>query len=168
MYTLLHTASYNGQVDTMRWLLNHGADANSYSSGGFTPLNEAACEMQLEAVQVLFDHHADINSQDRTGRTSLYWILSHCGSKKKFVYMVQLLLKLGVNPNICTTENHRAPLHEASSQGLLEATRLLLSHEAKVDEKDKWGNTPFQLAASGGHEELTKLLVEHGAVPPSQ
>jgi ankyrin repeat protein len=29
-------------------------------------------------------------------------------------------------------------------------------------ERDK---TPFQVAASKGHVELTKLLVEHGAVP---
>ena len=166
--TPLFAASFHGQVDIIRWLLNHGTDVDACSPDGYTPLNEAACAMQLEAVQVLFDHHADINSQDGMGRTSLYWILAHFGSNEKFVDMVQLLLELGANPNICTTDNHRTPLHEASSQGLLEAARLLLSHEAKVDEKDRWGKTPFQLAASKGHEELTKLLVEHGAVPPSQ
>ena len=165
--TPLYAASSHGQVDIMRWLLNHGADVDVCYSGRYTPLCAAAYSIHLEAVQVLFDHHVDINSQDRTGWTSLYWILSRCGSKEKFVDMVRLLLELGADPNICTID-HTTPLHQASSQGLLEAARLLLSHGAKVDEKDGKGRTPFELAASKGHEELMKLLVEHGAVPPSQ
>ena len=164
--TPLYAASYHGQVNVIRWLLNHGADVDAFTSDGYTPLTVAACEMQLEVVQVLFDHHADINSQDRRDWTSLYWILSLCGSKAKFVDMVRLLLELGADPNICAND-HTTPLHEASSQGLLEATRLLLSHGAKVDEKNVWGMTPLQLATSEGHQELTKMLVEHGAVPPS-
>jgi ankyrin repeat protein len=69
-----------------------------------------------------------------------------------------------MDPNICNNE-HRTPLHEASSHGLLEAAQLLLSYGANVDEKDGEGNPAFQVAASKGHAELTKLLVEHGAVP---
>ena len=164
--TPLYAASSHGQVDIMRWLLNHGADIDACDSDGFTPLRRAAYELQLEAVQVLFEHHADINSGDIEGRTSLYGILVVYDSAEKLVDMVRLLLELGADPNICTN-NHRTPLHQASSQGFLEAARLLLSHGAKVDEKDVRGRTPFQLAASYGYVELTKLLVEHGAVPPS-
>ena len=166
--TPLYAASSHGQVDIIRWLLNRGADVDARTSDGDTPLSQAAFKMQLGAVQVLFDHHADINSQDTAGRTSLYSILAYCGSKEKFADMVRLLLELGADPNICATFNQRTPLHDASSQGLLKAARLLLSHGAQVDEKDGWETTPFELAASKGHEELTKLLVEHGAVPPSQ
>ena len=164
--TQLYAASYLGQVDIIRWLLNHGADIDACALNGFTPLRRAAYMMQLEAVQVLFEHHADINSRDIYGWTSLYWILADCAWKEKLVEMVRLLLELGADPNICTND-HRTPLHVASSQGLIEAARLLLSHGVKVDEKDWKGETPFQLAASNGHEELMKLLVEHGAVSPS-
>jgi len=59
--------------------------------------------------------------------------------------------------------NGSTPLHEASSGGSLEVTRLLLSHGANVDEQDSDGRTPFQVASS---DELRKLLLEHGAVPP--
>ena len=162
-YTPLHAASYSGQVDISRWLLNHGADANSLSSDGFTPLSEAANTMHLELVQLLLEHRADINLQDSKGRTPLYYIFANCSSKEIFVDMVRLLLELGADPNICTN-NHKTPLHEASSRRLLEAARLLLSHRAKVDEKDGEGRTPYQLAAS---DEMTKLLLEHGAVPPT-
>ena len=67
----------------------------------------------------------------------------------------------GADPNICN-DNHRTPLHEALSHGLLEAARLLLGYGAKVDEKDDKGKTPYQLATS---DAMRKLLVEHGAVP---
>ena len=73
------------------------------------------------------------------------------------------LLELGADPNIY---RNSTPLHQASSCGLLEVVRLLLSYGAKVNVKDKEGKTPFQVAASKGHHEITELLLEHGAVPP--
>ena len=167
-YTPLHAASFHGQIDTMRWLLDHGADANARADYQFTPLSEAACQMHLEAVDVLLQSNADIDLKYSGGCTTLYWVLSHCGSKEKFVdMMVRRLLEHGADPNICE-DSHKTPLHEASSRGLLEAARLLLSYGAKADEKNGEGNTPFQLAAAEGHDELTKLLLEYGVVPPSQ
>ena len=165
----LHAASFGGQVDILRWLLSHGADANTLSSNGFTPLSEAADGMQFEAIQVLLGHNADINFADNAGRTPLYLVLYYRSSEEKFVDMVRLLLEHGADPNISTSDlAHSTPLHLAASRGLLEVARLLLSHGAKVDEKDGEGKTPFQLAADEEHEELTKLLLEHGAVPPNQ
>ena len=160
-------APSDGQINLVRWLLDHGADVNFHNENGFTPLLEAVHAMQFEAVQVLLEHNADINSQDIQGRTPLYWILSYCSWKAKFVDIVRLLLERGTDPNICNNDRS-TPLHEASSQGLLEPARLLLSHGAKVDEKDGYDKTPFQLAASKGHNQLMNLLVEHGAVPPSE
>ena len=52
----------------------------------------------------------------------------------------------------------------------LRLTRIRLSslwlttYKAKVDEVDKMGMTPIQLATSNGHEELTKVLLAHGGV----
>ena len=164
--TPLYAASYDGDVDIILWLLNHGADPNA-SWSSYTPLFEVAGRMHLEAVQVLLEHNADINSKSLKGETPLYWIFSYCRTDGKLLDMVRLLLDHGADPNIWNND-HTTPLHEASSHGLLEATRLLLSHGARVDEKDGNGKTPFQVASSNGHDELTKLLVEYGAVPPSQ
>ena len=163
--TPLRVAPHHGQVDVMRWLLDHGADVNARSISHFTPLFQAANAGQVEAVQVLLEHNANVNARNIYGDTPLYWTLSKCNSMEDIVDMVRLLLEHGADPNIC--KNHTTPLHEASSRGFLEAARLLLIHGAKVDEKDWEGKTPFQLAADGKHDELTKLLVEHGAVPPS-
>ena len=161
--TPLRVSSHDGQVDIMRWLLNHGADANARDSSGYTPLSGAAAGMRVDAVQLLLEHNADINSQSDGGETPLYYVTRN-GSDGREVDIVRRLLQRGADPNICNND-HTTPLHQASSKGLLEAARLLLSYGAKVDEKDKKGRTPFQLAASKGHDEVTKLLLEHGAVP---
>ena len=159
--TPLFAASFYGDVDIIRWLLSHGANANAFCSG-FTSLFEAADKMHLDAVQILLEHNADVNLQNKDGDTPLYWILSSGSWMGKLVDMVRRLLEHGADPNICNND-HRTPLHEASSHGLLEAARLLLRYGAKVDEKDEEGKTPYEQATS---DEMTKLLVEHGAVPP--
>ena len=164
--TLLHVVSASGQVDIMRWLLDHGADANVRSLSDFTALIEAASSMHLEAVQVLLNYNADINSQTLSGYTALHWVLKFRNESEEFTSMVRRLLEHGADPNICNND-HTTPLHEASSYGLLDAARLLLSHGAKVDEKDGSGKTPLQLA-SRRRDEMIKLLVAHGAVPSSQ
>ena len=164
MFTPLHAAS-GGQVDIMRWLLNHGADKHARDCILRTPLYIAALLAVPEAVQVLLEHNADANLQDSYGRTPLVIALDH-RSGRKGVDIMRRLLEHGADPNIRT--NRTTPLHQASSRGLLEAAQLLLRYGAKVDEKDENGVTPLQVVASGGHEEMTKLLIEYGAVPQSQ
>jgi ankyrin repeat protein len=163
-FTPLHAASRHGQVDTMRWLLDHGADANTRSSYWFTPLGQATRSGHLEAVQVLLEHNADTNLQMSTGNTPLHLAFSYVDSVGNVVDIVQRLLEHGADPNI-RNNHHKTPLHQALFYGSLDAARLLLTYGAKVDEKDGEGITPFQWAASRGHDEMAKLLVEHAAVP---
>jgi hypothetical protein len=143
-YTPLHAASYSGQVDLMRWLLDHGADANAQGSYCFTPLFEAACKTHLEAVQVLLEHNADVNFQCSGGETALFRTLISSRPEEAVVAIQRRLLEHGADPNICD-DSRSTPLHQASSRGWLEVTRLLLSYGAKVDEKDEEGKTPLQL-----------------------
>ena len=159
--TPIHSASIDGSVDVLRWLLNHGADANTWSRDRVTPLHCAAFNTQIECVHVLLDHKADINTQDDHGRTPLYWITKW--GREHTLDTARLLLQHGADPNIYC---HSTPLHQASSRGLLEVARLLLSYGANVNAKDGEDRTSLLVAASEGHHEITKLLLEHGAVPP--
>ena len=158
--TPLHRASQE-YVDIMRWLLDHGADPNARTCYDYTPLFYAT--WYLEAVQVLIENNADVNMQNNNGETPLYNVFTR-GRSDNIADIVQRLLEHGADPNIRNNDDS-TPLHRASSNGWLEAARLLLSYGAKVDEQDKNGMTPFQLAASRGHDEIRKLLLEHGAVP---
>jgi ankyrin repeat protein len=163
-WTPLHAARNSGSVDTMRWLLNHGANANAQNKFFRTPLHHAANNTDLGAVKVLLEHDPDVNLRDIDGETPLYKVLSELNSSSKgnVVEIVRRLLEDGANPNI-RPRSRSTPLHQASSRGSLEVTRLLLSHGANVDERDKKGRTSFQVASL---DDLRKLLLEHGAVPP--
>jgi ankyrin repeat protein len=162
--TPLYVASFEGQVDIMRWLLDHGADADAKDIFGITPLFNATNKMHLDAVQVLLEHNADLNRQLVSRMTALNWVLSYCHMEGQVVDIVRRLLEHGADPNICD-ENERAPLHQASYRGWLEAIQLLLSYGANVDEQDEEGMTPLRIATSEGHDKITKLLLNHGAVP---
>ena len=162
--TPLYSASGDGLVDTVRWLLDHGADTNACCGHGQTPLTYAAYALRFEVVQVLLEHNADINSQKRSGDTPLCWVLSRHDSEGKLVDMVRRLLEHGADPNICNNA-HTTPLHRASSCGFLKVARLLLSHGAKVDVKNENGKTPLEVAAPWVRDKLTELLVNHGTVP---
>ena len=165
-WTPLFVASKYGHVDTIRWLLNHGADLNAQDDGSKTPIFRAVIHFQPGVVEVLLEHKPDINLRDHLGNTPLHYALSHIDSSPGGVGLeiAQQLLECGADPNI--RRHDTTPLHKASSEGLLEVARLLLSYGAKVDEKDGGGRTPFQVASSRVDHELTKLLLEHGAVPP--
>ena len=164
--TLLHCAP----SDTMRWLLDHGADVNNRRDIGHTPLHTTAVSRNLEAVELLLDHNADVNSRDKYGDTPLTLILcvhSILGHEEEMqTDLVQRLLEHGADPN--AGPDGATPLHQCSFYGLLKVARLLLSYGAKVDvdEKKDKGKTPVQVASERGHHEIAKLLSEHVAVPP--
>ncbi|KAH9029581.1 hypothetical protein EDB85DRAFT_2275987 [Lactarius pseudohatsudake] len=146
-HTPLYAASYDGRVDIMRWLLNHGADANARNKDGWTPLHTATAHGILKAVQVLLEHNADVNMRCNKGRTPLYATVYYSGDRLegKMGEVLQRLLEHGADPNT-GDNNHWTPLHQASSMGLLEVARLLLSYGANVDERDGKGWMPFQVA----------------------
>ena len=165
MWTPLYVATGILQsVDIVRWFLKHGANARAQNVVCRTSLHRAAYSTNLGAVQLLLEHNPDIGLRDNYGDTPLHLILDLIGHSPEgnAVEIVRRLLEYGADPNLCPRSGS-TPLHKASSGGSLEVARLLLSHGANVDEQDDDGLTPFQVARS---DELRKLLLEHGAVPP--
>lgn len=67
----LHTAATCGQLDTMRLLIQHGADLNEALSGWYdrTPMHFAAIRGQLDAMILLEQSGASSDVKDRDGKT---------------------------------------------------------------------------------------------------
>lgn len=59
--------------EMLQLLLQHGADANAASDGGWRPLHNAAQKGVTSIVQVLLKAGADINATLSNGMTALHW-----------------------------------------------------------------------------------------------
>ena len=163
----LQLASLHGRLDTVRYLLDHGADPNCQDDDHRTPLSLAANgKDDVEIVRVLLDNDADANFHDKDGRTLIH---RACAYDFCTVSLVRLLLEHGADPN-ARDNKRRTPLHLASlprsrySSALslrLEIAPVLLAHGANVDAEDDEGRTPLQVALESGQAEMAQLLSEY-------
>jgi ankyrin repeat protein len=67
--TALHGAVARRDVEVVKLLLEHGADANAKQERGFVPLHDAAANGNLALVQLLVSHGARIDSRSEDGQT---------------------------------------------------------------------------------------------------
>ena len=155
--TPLHGAFRGGQLECMRFLLEHGAavDAHRYDNKAVSHL--ALRAGQLEVLRLVLQHGADINARDYGNWTPLHFA-SHLENLK----VMQLVLEYGANVNAQTNSN-RTPLFMASKHGRLELVQLLLGHGVDLHIRGAADQTPFQCATKRGYHEIAQLLLEHGA-----
>ena len=176
--TLLHLAVREGQIETARLLLSHGADINSrkdcvippgitllqgYSQGlenmgrgerHCTPLHLAASEGHLDICQILLERGADACVHNDSGDTPLHLAASS-----------NLLLAHNADAFVHDKRGN-TPLHFTSSDGHLEVTRMLLERGADVSSQNNEGLNPLQQASQGLREgclDIMRLLLDHGA-----
>jgi hypothetical protein len=87
--TLVHNASFRGQVEVVHLLLQHNADVNARADIS-TPLHLASRSGRTRVVQLLLEHGADVHAKDKSSRTSLDWAIT-----KQYHDIVQILLEHG-------------------------------------------------------------------------
>ncbi|XP_075585092.1 protein phosphatase 1 regulatory subunit 16A [Dermatophagoides farinae] len=78
------------------------------------------------------------------------------------IYEVRRLLMLGVSPD-STNEDGLTALHQCCIDNCEEMMRLLIEFKANVNAKDSEQWTPLHAAATCGHLNLIKLLIENDA-----
>jgi uncharacterized protein len=151
-------AAMNGDLASVRGLVQQKADVNATQPDGATAIQWAVYRDDWEMADVLIAAGANIKLANREGATPLYLASMH-GSAQ----MIEKLLKGGADPNELGPEGE-TPLMLVARSGNLDAIRLLLDHHADVNAKDKLrGTTALMWATEQGHAEAVKLLIEHGA-----
>ena len=162
--TLLHEASYYGNVKVAQLLLERGANINARNKEGHTPLHRVLVSLgygagvhYFDIIQLLFEHGANVDALDDAQSAPLH-VASQSGSTEA----TRLLLEYGADVH-ALDGNHSTSLHLASRIGNAEVARLLLEHGAVVDARDNKDSTPLHDASQRGNAEVARLLLEHGA-----
>jgi ankyrin repeat protein len=152
---LMHAAAL-GSVDSMKRLLDHGADVNARSAAGATALMWAAADPAK--VRLLVERGADVKVASESGRTALLLAAMSDQSAET----IRLLLARGADPK-ALDRDQTSTLSAAANGNDTESVRLLLNAGAAVNQANAGGNTPLMNAATNGNLEAVKLLLAAGA-----
>jgi len=121
------------------------------------PLIQAVNRGDLAEVSRLLVNGANPDCVDEEGNTPL-----HVASYKGHVEIAQLLLDNNASVDAENIDRW-TPLHSACFRGYLELVRVLLRSGANVNaDRHVTGMRPYDNAMSRGHDEIAKLLREHG------
>ena len=136
----IHRAAMSGDLQSLRKLVDHGADVNSQCDLG-TPLQCAAGSGNTDCVSFLLTHSVNLELCDESGVTPL--VASVAAQNQEIVGM---LLGAGADPN-ATATNGATALHIAAYMDNTQAIGALLSHGANPVAKDKDKLMPIHAAA---------------------
>ncbi|KAG9185502.1 hypothetical protein G6011_08046 [Alternaria panax] len=175
-FSPLTRAIKDGDKDTVKWLIDAGADASpedrspAYRSGlpnGFmdvpeqTPLMVAASTRHKDIVELLLSTgKAETNARDDRGWTALRATIPYSQDE-----IMELLLRSGDIDIEARDNNGSTALIQAASTGSPSAAELLLGiGKADVNAKDNAMSTPLIVAVGAGQARLVELLLATGKV----
>ena len=148
--------------DTVRLLLEHGADVQAQDNDQSTPLHHASYSGCVKTAQLLLEYGASVNERNERGRTPLHQVtyLLHDDVPDAYFDTIRLLLVHGVD--VDALDGHRdSPLHLSSYRGCIKALRILLEHGANVHLQNNDGKTPLQVASEGDKKGFVRVISEH-------
>lgn len=152
---------YGDNTATARLLLDRGANVDSRSIKGYTPLHEAVRASNGTLLELLVSRGADIDAATNEGSRPL-----HSAALADDVPMIRLLLRLGASINARRESDGRTPLALAAARRNLKAVRFLVENGGDPEIPDADGNRPIHFLVIEGADSATMaLLLDHGADP---
>ncbi len=152
--TALWWAAREGQLDTVRQLIEATENPNARDIDGEAPLHAAARGGHAAVIALLLRHGADPHVTDRHGTTPLHVAVESADAES-----VRALLDGGAGVN-ARDDFGRMPLHQAILQGDRALAALLLDHGAERSAR-YLRRTPAQLAARAGNDALGAWLANY-------
>lgn len=144
--TPLIWASRLGSPETMKFLLEQGANPNITGSDGGSALMLAMVEGDVPAkVRILLDAKADVEAINWDGDTPLIWAAVYARDPAVF----DMLLKAGARRDFRKPRDGSDALAIAARRGNLVAIRTLAKAGADLEGKALGGVTPLMWACEG-------------------
>jgi ankyrin repeat protein len=173
LYIAAQQSNNTSSLETVKTLIDEGADVNILTGTGYTPLMTSSEKTKdtssLETVKLLLDSGADVNLKSSDGNIALMFAV-RTSRNTSSLETVKFLIDKGSNVNTKDNVGH-TPLmvacrysHENSS---LETVQLLLDSGANINEKNLAGETALTFAITSirttSSLDTVKLLLENGA-----
>lgn len=155
--TLLHTASYQGNLHLVQLLLLKGANIEALDKSRQSPLNLAAKQGFAEVVSALVEVGANVDNADEDGWTAL-----RSAAWGGHTDVVTVLLSAGASVDNADIDQ-RTALRAAAWGGHEEIVIKLLESGANVNKADNEGRTALIAAAYMGHTEIVEHLLDYHA-----
>ncbi|RLN65794.1 hypothetical protein BBP00_00002631 [Phytophthora kernoviae] len=171
-FTPLLLCASLGQSDAVDMLINHGANTEARTSGGYLNAAQLAVEGNYSATLKVLLESGGFDTGE-TGQTTHF--LLHACSGRGLVDCVRVLIDhiqqrqgtFGYDAvNVCDAEGN-TPLIYAVSNGIVDITECLLAAGAGPDVKDYFGRSPLHFALLCNNavtrEALVNLLIQYDA-----
>ena len=181
-------ACREGKLQSVKALCKYGADVNTKTECGESPLLAAIDNDNEEIVSYLVDKKADVNLRVwmnsplnkalEKGNGKILNILYAHGArlrnkssdhlycalnndKRESIHF--LIKKLGADVNIKSSYSHITPLYWAAKNNDLELAHYLINHGANKEEVNNFDETPLFAAVCAKNSNLVRLLIASGA-----
>jgi ankyrin repeat protein len=148
-------------VETLRALLDGGADVNAASRGGLTALWQAVRAKAAPSVQLLLERGAKADIPGGMLDETPLMAAASAGSTE----LVRMLLRAGADPAVRRQSDGTTALWQAAEQGHGEAVRALAEAGADVNAADAQEQTALAIATRHGHAAVVECLQAVGADP---
>ena len=166
----------------IKLLIDRGANVKAIDDTHHTPLHWAS---NKETSELLIDAGADVNAKtEHSGETPLYSAARNAaqGASKSYqIYLdlTKMLIAKGADVNVklksgsmikdnkpYRAKSGETTLHTVarsySEKHASEVCKLLITHEAKVNELNDKGQTPLDEALANGRKKTAEFLRKHG------
>ena len=154
--TPLHYAALYGSTESVRILLDLGADVKARNKSEATPLIYGACS--FDKTRLLVEKGSDVNAHSTTGMTPLLIAASVHGNTET----VRYLLEKGADVRAVSASGSDA-LQTAAGKGEAEMVRLLLEKGADPRKADEGGYTALLNAFSQKEPTRVRMLLASGS-----
>ena len=150
-------------LETVKTLLENGADVNTRSDTGDTPLHIAVIERDIEFIEALSNKGADVNARNNYCHNPLYYAMFWKSDEEKGRGVIKFLIANGADVH-AKDEWGGNPLHLAArNQKDVEITKLLVSMGADINAQTNDGETPLGIAKKFANTSVVEYLENIGA-----
>ena len=149
-------AAEGGHTDTVKLLIDRGADIKARDGRGHSALHYAGAGGHTSTIKRLIENHADVNARDGKDRTPLYYAIV-----RGHVETAELLIENKADINAKNNEG-KTPVMLAAEGGHRDIVKLLIENKADLKARDNKGYPALYYAIAGGHENIVTDFIEAG------